>query len=77
MIDFGCSAYACIGDTFAQAFYQEPFSRPRILKLYNGKIFTTTHPVKIRMNLANDTHQEDVPMFVTPGLHHDIILGMP
>ena len=29
------------------------------------------------MSIANDAHHEDVPMFVTPGLHHDIILGMP
>ena len=29
------------------------------------------------MSKANDTHQKDVPMFVTPGLHYDIILRMP
>ena len=29
------------------------------------------------MSIANDAHQEDVPMFVTPGLHYDIILGGP
>ena len=29
------------------------------------------------MSIANDAHQEDVPMFVTPGLHYDVILGMP
>ena len=28
------------------------------------------------MSIANDAHQEDVPMFVTPGLHYDVILGM-
>ena len=29
------------------------------------------------MSIANDAYQEDVPMFVTPGLHYDIILGIP
>ena len=29
------------------------------------------------MSVANDAYQEDIPMFVTPGLHYDIILGMP
>ena len=27
--------------------------------------------------MANDAHQKDVPMSVKPGLHYDIILGMP
>ena len=29
------------------------------------------------MSLANGAHQEDIPMFVKPGLHYDVILGMP
>ena len=29
------------------------------------------------MSIANDAHQKDVLIFVTPGLHYDIILGMP
>ena len=29
------------------------------------------------MSIANDVHQEDVPMFFTPGLCYDIFLGMP
>ena len=29
------------------------------------------------MSIANNVHQKDIPMFVTPGLHYDIILGMP
>ena len=29
------------------------------------------------MSIANDAHHKDAPMFVTPGLHYDIILGMP
>ena len=29
------------------------------------------------MSIANDAHQKDVFMFVTPGLHYDVILGMP
>ena len=29
------------------------------------------------MSLANSAHQEDILMFVTPGLHYDVILGMP
>ena len=29
------------------------------------------------MFIASNAHQEDVFMFVTPGLHYDIILGMP
>ena len=29
------------------------------------------------MSIANDAHQEDVPMFVMPELHYDVILGMP
>ena len=28
------------------------------------------------MSIANDAHQKDVLMFVTPGLNYDIILGM-
>ena len=28
------------------------------------------------MSVANDAHQVDIPMFVMPGLHYDIILGM-
>ena len=76
LIDSGCFAYACIDDTFAQAFYQEPLPRPLILRSYNAKIFTTTHLVKIRMNLANDAYQENVPMFVTSGLHYNVILEM-
>ena len=69
--------YACIRNTFLQVFHQEPLSRPRTLISYDGKMSTTTHLVKIRMSLANDAHQEDIPMFVTPGLHYDVILGMP
>ena len=29
------------------------------------------------MSLANGAHQEDIPMFGTPGLHYDVILVMP
>ena len=77
LLDSGCSAYACIRDTFAQIFYQKPLLRPRTLRPYDGKILTITHLVKIRMSLANDAHQENIPMFVTPGLHYDVILKMP
>ena len=75
-LDTGCSAYACIGDTFVQVFHQEPLPRPRTLKSYDGKISTTTHLVKVRMSLANGVHQKDIPMFVTLGLYYDVILGM-
>ena len=77
LLDSGCFAYTCIEDTFAQVFYQEPLPKPRTLRAYDGKISTTTHLVRIRMSLANGTNQEDIPMFVTPGLHYDVILGMP
>ena len=77
LINSGCFAYACIGDTFAQVFPQEFLPKPQTLKSYDRKISTTTHLVKIRMSIANDAHQKDIPMFVTPGLHYDIILGMP
>ena len=77
LLDFRCSAYACIGNTFAQVFHQEPHPRPRTLRSYDSKISTTTHLVKIRMSLANGAYQEDISMFVTPGLHYDVILGMP
>ena len=76
IIDFGCSAYGCIRDTL-QVFTQELFSNPQTLKSYDGKVNTTTHLVKIRMSLANNAHQEDVPMFVMLGLHYNVILGMP
>ena len=29
------------------------------------------------MTTAHDMHQEDIPLFVTPGLHYNIILGIP
>ena len=29
------------------------------------------------MTTAHDVHQEDIPLFVTPGLHYDIILRIP
>ena len=29
------------------------------------------------MSLVNGAHQEDIPMFVTPELYYDVILGMP
>ena len=77
LLDSECSAYACIRDTFAQGFYQEPLPRPRTLRSYDGKISTTTHLVKIRMSLANGAYQENIPMFVTPGLHYNVILKMP
>ena len=77
LLDSGCSAYACIEDTFAQVFHQEPLPKPRTLRSYDGKILTTTHLVKIRMSLANGAHQKNIPMFVTPGLNYDVILGMP
>ena len=77
LLDFGCSVYACIGDTFTQVFHQKPLPKLRTLRSYNGKILTTTHLVKIRTSLANGAHQEDIPMFVTPGLHYDVILRMP
>ena len=77
LLNSGCSIYACIGDTFAQVFHQEPLPKPRTLRSYDGKISTTTHLVKIKMSLANGAHQEDIPMFVTSGLHYDVILGMP
>ena len=77
LLDSECFFYACIGDTFAQVFHQKPFPKPKTLRSYDGKISTTTHLVKIRMSLANSAHQKDIPMFVTPGLHYDVILEMP
>ena len=76
LIDSECFAYACI-DTFAQVFLQELLPKHQTLRSHDEKIFTTTRLVKIRMSVANDAYEEDVPMFVTPGLHYDIILGMP
>ena len=69
LTDTGCFAYACIGDTFAQAFHQVPLPRPHTLKFYNGKISITIHLVKIRIKIANNVHQKNFPIFVTPGLH--------
>ena len=77
LLNSGYSAYACIGNTFAQVFHQEPLPKLRTLRSYDGKILATTHLVKIRISLVNDAHQEDISMFVTPGLHYDVILGMP
>ena len=77
LLDSGCFAYACIRDTFAQVFHQKPLSKPRTLRSYDDKISTTTHLVKIRMSLANSAYQEDIPMFVTLGLHYDVTLRMP
>ena len=77
LIDSGCSAYACIKDTFTQAFQQKPLPRPQTLRFYDSKIFTITYLIKIRMKLANDAYKKNVPMFVTSGLHYDVILGMP
>ena len=77
LLDSAYSAYACIGDTFAQVFQHEPLPRLRTLKSYDGKILTTTHLVKIRMSFANSAHQKDNLRFVTPGLHYNVILGMP
>ena len=77
LLDFGYSVYACIGDTFAQVFHQVPLPKPRTFRSYNDKILTIIHPVKIRMSIANGAHPEDILMFVTPGLHYNVILGMP
>ena len=37
----------------------------------------TTHLAKIIMTTAHSVHQEEVSLFVSPGLHYDVILGMP
>ena len=60
-----------------QAFYQKPLLKPQSLKFYNDKILTVTYLIKSKMKPANDAHQKDVPMFITPGLYHDVILEMP
>ena len=77
MIDSDYFAYACIDDTFAQAFQKERLSRPCTLRFYDTKISTITYLVKIKIKIADNIHQENVPMFVTPGLHYNIILRMP
>ena len=56
LIGSDCSAYACIGDTFAQAFYQEPLLRSCTYRFYDSKISTTIYLVKIRIKIANDAH---------------------
>ena len=37
----------------------------------------TTHLAKTIMTTAHGVHQEEVSLFVSPGLHYDVILGMP
>ena len=66
-----------MGETFAQAYYQKPYPRSSTLRSYNSKIFITTHLIKIKMKLAYNVYQKNVPMFVMPGLHYNIILEMP
>ena len=77
LVNSGCSAYSCIGTSFAQSLHQEPLPSPCTLQLFDGKTLQTTHLAKTTMTTAHGVHQEEVSHFVTPGLHYDVILGMP
>ena len=59
-----------------QAFNQKPFPRPYTLGSYEIKTSTTIHLIKVSIKIVNNTFQEDILIFVLPGLYYDTILKM-
>ena len=80
LIDCGATGYAFVDEEFVRN-HNLPLYKlktPRSLEVIDGRPIESgliTHLTRLRMSI--DSHQEDIPMFVTKLGHYPVVLGLP